>query len=264
MELARIGIIGGTGIYDLRTLRDPETVGVETDYGKVIVKTGEIGGKKVAFLARHGETHSIAPGNINYRANIAALRKIGVRQVFATACSGSMNPKYRTGDFVLLEQFLDFTKSREASFFTDDKAGPIGHLDNTNPYCADLGRYVAKAASQRNIVVKAGATYCCTEGPRFETAAEINMFRMLKGDLVGQTNYPEVVLAREAEMCYCAVAIVSNMAAGMSGSPITAEEVKQAMSENYSSIQEVIEGAVRLLPEDRDCECRHLLDKAYL
>jgi 5'-methylthioadenosine phosphorylase len=264
MELVGIGIIGGTGIYDLKALKNPETIGVETDYGKVILRTGEFGGKRTAFMARHGQTHSIAPGNINFRANIAALRKIGVKQVFATACSGSMNPEYRIGDFVLLEQFLDFTKNRVASFFVDEKADRIGHIDNTNPYCAHLGSYIEKSATQRGIEVKNGATYCCTEGPRFETAAEIEMFRMLKGDLIGQTNYPEVVLAREAEMCYCAIGIISNMAAGMSASPITAEEVKEVMKDNFSSIQELIEGAVQLLPPERDCECRHLLDKAYL
>jgi len=264
MMTANIGIIGGTGVYNLNGIENAVSMVVETPYGAAPVKVGEIHGKKVAFLTRHGDNHSIAPGNINYRANLSALRQLGVKHLFATACSGSINPQYGVGDFVLIEQFMEFTKNRPASFFTGNNGEKIAHVDNTNPYCMSLGQYVKDAAQAKGIEMKSGSTYCCTEGPRFETAAEIRMFRTLGGDLVGHTNYPEVALAREAEMCYTAIAIVSNMAAGISDNPITGVEVKDVMKDRLGVVQDLILEAIRSLPEDRDCGCHHLLDDAYI
>lgn len=259
----KIGIIGGTGVYDFKGIKSIDDAVVNTPYGDVNVTVGEIHGKKVAFLARHGKGHSIAPGNINNRANIAALRQLGVKNLISTACSGSINPKYGVGDFVLIEQFLEFTKNRKASFFVDGN-GPIAHIDNTEPYCLSIGGYVLNAAKNKGIDVKKGATYCCTEGPRFESRAEIEMFRTFNGDLVGHTNYPEVVLAREAEMCYCTIAIISNLAAGISDSLITGSEVKEIMSKKLSIVQDIIAETIMILPEERDCSCHHILDNAYL
>lgn len=261
---AGIGIIGGTGIYQLPGLTNMESLQVNTPYGIVPIKLGEVQGKKVAFLTRHGEKHNIAPNQINYRANIWALRSLGVREVFATACSGSLNRQFGVGDLVLLEQFLEFTKNRSASFYYSNGDNPIAHVDVTKPYCQSLRDIVLMAAKKLDLDVQQGATYCCTEGPRYESAAEIKMFQKLGGDLVGHTNYPEVVLAREAEMCYCAIGIVSNMAAGINDEPITSTEVTVAMQNGFSKIQALLLESIKALGDTRDCNCQHSLQNAFL
>lgn len=260
----RVGIIGGTGIYTLPGIRELHEEHCQTPFGDVVLHVGNLAGASVAFLTRHGERHNLAPGDINVRANIWAMREFGAEQVVATACCGSMNPDYVVGDFVLLDQFLEFTKNRPARFFENDPTKPLLHIDYTDPYCRTIGACVKRAAESAGLQVKEGATYCCTQGPRFETRAEIRMMRILGGDLVGHTNYPEVVLAREAGLCYAAIAIVSNMAAGMLDQPITAEECKTVMSQRFEALQRLLEGTVAMLPEGGDCACRHAADKAML
>ena len=264
MKGVKTAIIGGTGIYHFGEIDESESIEVRTDFGCVPVHVGKLHSRRIAFLARHGQDHSLAPGLIDYRANIAALKKIGVRNIFATACSGSLNPEYRVGDLVLLDQFLDFTKNRQDTFLDGTHGGQVGHIDNTAPYCKSLNELVSKAGKSLGVSVKEGAIYCCMEGPRYESSAEIKMLRILKGDLVGQTNYPEVVLAREMEQCYCAVGVVANMAAGIGESALTTSEVVEIMKEKISIIQEVLSKAIEFLDEDRDCECHHLLDQATI
>ncbi len=202
MKDIKIGVIGGTGVYNFNGIKDKRSVEVETKYGIVPVNTGKINSKQVAFIARHGHTHGISPGHINYRANIAALKKLGVKYVFATACSGSINPKYKVGDLVMLDQFLEFTKNRADTFLSGEGGKHVGHIDNTVPYCKAMQSYIINSGKMLGETIKDGAVYCCMEGPRFESSAEIKMLQLLKADIVGQTNYPEVVLAREAELCY--------------------------------------------------------------
>ncbi len=261
---SKIAIIGGTGIYDLPGLENAQKRIVETPFGEVPMKVGMLGGKSVAFITRHGEKHNIAPNKINFRANLFALKEFGAKAVIATACSGSISPDFQVGDFVLLEQFLDFTKARPARFYEDDESKPIPHLDFTNPYCGNIGRIVLKAANETGVKVKKGATYCCMEGPRFETAAEINMLKMLGGDLVGHTGYPEVVLAREAGMCYCSIGVVSNMAAGISSNPITLGEVTEIMSARFGMLQSLLAETIRTIPDEFDCTCQHGIDTTYV
>jgi 5'-methylthioadenosine phosphorylase len=262
----KIAIIGGTGVYQLPGVVNLEKLTVETPYGKTLLKTGELGDKKVAFLTRHGENHSISPGQINYRANIWALKELGVRYTFATACSGSLNPDFQPGDFVMLDQFLEFTKNRPASFYyndgSDDKK--IAHVDLTYPYCNVLTKLVIEAGKKIGIHVKKGATYCCVEGPRFESYAEIQMLQKMGGDLVAQTNYPEVALAREAEMCYAAIGIVANMGAGIGGKTVTATEVKVNMQDKFEKIQALLSEAVRLVDVSKECTCHYALKESQL
>ncbi len=260
----KIGIIGGTGLYHLPNLRQLRQEQYQTPFGAVQLSIGEVADATVAFLTRHGQHHSLAPGDINFRANIWALKEFGAKNILATACSGSMNPNYSVGDFVLLSQFIEFTKNRPARFFEGDSTKPLQHIDYSEPYCKTIGTYVKQASDALGLCVKDGATYCCTQGPRFETKAEIRMLRLVGGDLVGHTNYPEVVLAREAGMCYAALAIVSNMAAGYSEQPITAEEVQTVMSQRFAQLQALLEKTIALLPAQADCECRHAADKALL
>lgn len=263
MENASIAIIGGTGVDQLPGVKDMKQVMVETEYGTVPVRTGKLNGKKIAFLTRHGENHSIAPACINYQANIQALAQLGVKQIFATACVGSLNPDYRPGTFVILRQFLEFTKNRKSSFFNLDgsqKGRTVSHVDVTDPYCDRLSRVLIEAGLQAGVAVKDGAVYCCMEGPRYETSAEVKMLRILGGDVAGHTSFPEQVLAREAEICYASIGIVSSMAAGIEAEHITAGAVEENMEKMFSDVQSILTNAIERVDEDEDCWCRHSLE----
>lgn len=262
----RIGIIGGTGVYQIPGVENLEKRKVDTPYGSVMVSIGILSGKTVAFLTRHGEHHSISPGQINYRANMYAMKSLGVKQLIATACSGSLNPEYGTGSFVMLEQFIELTRSRIDSFYQNDgsRDEKIAHVDMTTPYCGRLGQVVIDAGKEMGIEVKKGATYCCVEGPRFETKAEIDMIRRLGGDLVAQTQYPEVALAREAEICYAAIGVISNMAAGIEEEHVSAIELKNSMATLFNTVQILIAKAVERMDEKDTCWCQTALAESYL
>lgn len=249
-----IGIIGGSGVYEITQKADDYTDElVKTDYGEVEVAILEISGKKVAFIPRHASGHSIPPHNINYRANIDALKMLGVTKVIATNSVGSMNPEMPPGSFVIPDDFLDFTQNRPNTFFEDD----VVHVDVTEPYCSSLRDVLSESGD-----VILGGTYVCTEGPRFETPAEIRMFRVLGGDLVGMTGLPEVVLAREREMCYSSVCIVSNYAAGISDASLTIDEVFEIMAEKERDLLELIYNFIKNVDDSLDCTCLHALGGA--
>jgi len=250
----RLAIIGGTGVYDPRILSDIRTEEVLTPYGDVTMKVGTYAGQEVAFLPRHGAKHSVPPHLINYRANIWALRALGVQRVIATTAVGSLNPDMKPGDFVLADQFLDFTKGRASTFFDGGEAGVV-HTDFTEPYCPELRGILREAAGELGITAHNGGTYVCTEGPRFESAAEIRMFAKLGGDLVGMTNVPEVVLAREAGLCYSTISMVTNFGAGISKTALTHEEVLEVMAENSEKLKSLIMKALTRIPEARGCAC---------
>lgn len=250
----RIAIIGGTGVYDPGLLGEREEKVVRTPYGEAHITLGVYRGVEVAFLTRHGPHHSVPPHRINYRANVWALRHLGVERVLATAAVGSLNLEMKPGDFVLVDQFIDFTRRRESTFFEGGEAGVV-HVDFTEPYCPQLRAVLAQTARELGISVHDGGVYVCTEGPRFETPAEIRAFRRLGGDLVGMTNVPEVVLAREANLCYALVAMVTNFAAGISPTPLTHEEVLEVMAANAHRIRSLLWRAVEVIPAERSCPC---------
>jgi 5'-methylthioadenosine phosphorylase len=256
--MARIAIIGGTGLYDPRILSNVREEKVATPYGEVIYKEGEYAGEAVAFIPRHGSKHSIPPHLINYRANIWAMKKIGVQSIIATTAVGSLNRDMAPGHFVLTDQFLDFTKNRVTTFYEGGERGVV-HVDVTEPYCPALRAVLLKAAQDHAIPVHARGTYVCAEGPRFETPAEIKAYALLGGDLVGMTNVPEVVLAREAEMCYATVSMVTNFAAGISPQPLTHGEVLDAMRANLENIKKLVMTAIERLDPAADCACRRAL-----
>ena len=246
--MVKIAVIGGSGVYDPDMLENVRQEKVETPYGEVELQVGTYAGKEVAFLARHGSKHSIAPHKINYRANIYALKKLGVRKIISTTAVGSLNKAMQLGDFVLPNQFLDFTKNRVCTFYEGGERGVV-HVDVTDPYCPDLGIHVIN-----------GGTYVCTDGPRYETPAEIRMFSLLGGDLVGMTNVPEVTLAQEAEMCYATISMVTNMAAGISETKLTHQEVMDAMAANSGNFRRLIMTLLAELDADEDnCDCAHVL-----
>lgn len=256
--MIKTAIIGGTGIYDPGILEDTFEEEVLTPYGIVRYMAGRFKNKIVAFIPRHGTNHSLAPHLINYRANIWAMKKLGVKNIIATTAVGSLNLSMKPGEFVLPNQFLDFTKSRVNTFYEGGERGVV-HVDMTSPYCRRIANCVAEAAKANNIVVHTCGTYVCFEGPRFETPAEISMSAKLGGDLVGMTNVPEVVLAREAEICYSTVSMVTNFAAGVSSTPLTHSEVLETMDVNKGSMKRLLMAAIQLLEEDADCSCQHAL-----
>jgi 5'-methylthioadenosine phosphorylase len=247
------GVIGGTGVYNPQILTNIEELTVETPYGEIPVKVGVLSGKKVAFLARHGQGHAIPPHKINYRGNIMALKQLGVKKILATQAVGSLRKTMAPGHLVLLDQFIDFTKGRIQTFYEGGEAGVL-HVDMTQPYCPNLREEILALCSRDNTIHKQG-TYVCTEGPRFETPAEIKMFVNWGGDLVGMTSVPEVVLARELGMCYVGIAMVTNYAAGISEANLTHQEVVETMANNVSKLQSLIMDVIASLDEKQDCQC---------
>jgi len=261
-----IGIIGGSGIYDPTMLKDARDLEVNTPFGSVNITVGMYGEKDMAFLPRHGSSHSVPPHLINYRANIWALHSIGVERIVSTSASGSLNASISPGSFVVLSNFLDFTKTRANTFYDgsesiiDDK--DVVHIDVTQPYCPELRDILIKTGKEQNLPIVGDGIYVCTEGPRFESAAEIKMFSRLGGDVVGMTNLPEVILARELEMCYSSIAMVTNYAAGISEKKLTHKEVLDIMENNLGDIKLLLEGAIPKIPDKRSCQCSSLLDGA--
>lgn len=230
-----IGVITGTGVMESFELTRPRIL--RTPYG-ISTMFGHQGGDYV-IIPRHGPSHKVPPHGINYRANIAALEQLGVKEVIATNAVGSMNLSFRVGAIGLIEQFLDFTKRRQATFFEDK----VVHTDMTNPYSRHINLELSLAAKKVGVDVRRGLVYVCAEGPRFETAAEIKMYKILGGDVVGMTGVPEVVLANEKQMQYASVVIATNWAAGMQPK-VSHDEVLRVMKKSGEVVKQLIEGAV--------------------
>jgi len=210
MTQTMIGVIGGSGLYDIDGLEDATWVSVESPWGKPSdqIMTGTLDGVKMAFLPRHGRGHVHSPSTVPYRANIDALKRLGVTDVISLSASGSFREEMAPGDFVVVDQFIDRTFAREKSFFG---AGCVGHVSVAHPTCPRLGAAVAQAARTAGITVHEGGTYLAMEGPQFSTLAESRMYREVWGaDVIGMTNMPEAKLAREAELCYASVAMITD------------------------------------------------------
>jgi 5'-methylthioadenosine phosphorylase len=227
---------------------------VKTPYGNVDFVIGKLGNQEIVFMSRHGRDHAIPPHLVNYRANIWALRELGVRKVLATAAVGSLSSRFHLGDLVLLDQFLDFTKNRPQTFYEGGQQGVL-HVDMTEPYCSAVRQVILDTAELLKLTVKNGACYVCTEGPRFETPAEIRMFQRLGADLVGMTSVPEVVLARELGMCYASIGMVTNEAAGIADHPLSHAEVMESIKKVGVNVARLVEGTFNLLPIDQNCLC---------
>lgn len=252
MARADLAVIGGTGVYNAEMLKDAEPVGLETRYGKVNLLLGTYQGRRIAFLARHGKGHSVPPHLINYRANIQALRDLRVKKIIATAAVGSLNKAIAPCDFVLVDQFLDFTKTRKSTFYEGRFRG-VEHVDMTNPYCPSARECLFKKAQELGLAIHEKGCYVCTEGPRFETAAEIRMFQQLGGDLVGMTSVPEVVLAREAGICYASLCLVTNYAAGISETLLTHEEVLEVTQKLQLDLIRLLNSVLGEMPLEMSC-----------
>lgn len=218
-----LAFITGSGFYDLPAVSHREERVVDTPYGDVAVTVGRWDGTTVGFLPRHGRDHSVAPQQIDYRGNVRALHELGARAILATAVSGGINEAYQPGDLVLIDDFLDWTTGRPSTFF--DQPGQVRHTDMTEPYDPGLRTVLTEAAAAQGIRLHDGGTYVCTNGPRFETRAEIRAARSLGADLVGMTGVPEVALAVELGIPYASVGVISNPAAGLADRDISLDEI---------------------------------------
>lgn len=254
-----IGIIGGSGVYELSEMADNvEKKIVETEFGSVEVSLLSIAGKTVAFLPRHSEGHSCPPHKINFKANIMALKNLGVNQIISTNAVGSLDLDLGPGSIVLSDDFLDFTVCRDRTFYDDE----VVHIDMTEPFCPRLREALMNNSDSVDGKMVNGGTLICTEGPRFETPAEIKMFSIIGGTIVGMTNLPEVVLAREQEMCYASIATVSNYCTSISPDKLTIDEVFEIMEVKKEELINLLYNTIKYLPEDYDCDCLHALDGA--
>jgi 5'-methylthioadenosine phosphorylase len=259
LNLPRIAVIGGSGLENL--LDATKMVRLETPYGSPQpVSVGLIGKEEVAFLQRHGAKHELPPHKVNYRANLHSLKQIGVERIIATNAVGAINEAYNAGDLVIPNDILDFTRSRVSTYF---ESAPVTHVDVTEPYCSQVSSILVDGCRALNIQVQDKAILVATEGPRYETPAEIRMLRKLGGEIVGMTCAPEVFLARELEICYSAVCFVSNKAAGMQ-QRLSAVEVMNVGKRVMPSMLELLRHTIERIPHERTCMCGKAIRQAQV
>ncbi|HKV48535.1 MAG TPA: S-methyl-5'-thioadenosine phosphorylase [Candidatus Acidoferrales bacterium] len=263
-ETVRIGIIGGSGLYQMGGLSDTREVRVKTPFGDPsdAVVIGALEGKRVAFLARHGRGHRFTPSEINYRANICAMKMLGVEQVISVSAVGSLNEKYPPLDFVVPDQFFDRTRLRVATFFG---GGIVAHVGFDKPTCPRLSARMAAACDSIDVKAHRGGTYVCMEGPQFSTLAESEFYRKQHFDVIGMTNLTEAKLAREAELCYATFAMVTDFDCWHpQHDSVTLDEIIANMGKNSENVQRAIREVVRALGEERACKCGKALAHAIM
>lgn len=251
-----IAIIGGSGFYHADFLQNPKQDKLFTPFGEVAYTTGSIGGVAVCFLSRHGSGHAVPPHLVNYRANIWALKKLGVEQIFATAAVGSLNKAVQPGDFVVVDDFLDFTSGRIQTFFEGGANGQLLHMDVSEPYCSRLRNILIDNIRKNDQPLHEYGVYVCTNGPRYESPAEVKFFGGIGGSVVGMTGLPECILAREAEICYATVCMVTNYGTGLADHLLTFEEVREMMQAKNLLLQKIIKEAIQdASAVGRNCQC---------
>lgn len=267
--MVRVAIIGGSGLYKL--LKDPKIVKLDTPFGPCDVQMGELAGEEVAFIPRHGTSHELPPFRVNYKANLYALNMLGVERVIATNAVGAINPDLEPGAIVIPHDLIDMTKCREMTFYDGKttirvrgmEVSGVIHVSMTpHTYCPEIRSSIVEAAGSMGISVRDGGVYVCTEGNRFETAAEIRAFSILGGDIVGMTGCPEASLARELALCYASISVVTNYAAGVSGRvKLTQKEVLDTFSRRLSDLAALLEESIRRIPRQRSCACKDALSE---
>jgi len=259
---AEIGIIGGTGLYDPKLFKNVKEITLDTPYGAPsdAITVGELSDRRVAFLPRHGKKHTIRPTDVNSRANIFALKKLGVQRILAPSAVGSLKEELKPGDLVFVDQFIDRTTRREQSFYTEKQ---VCHISVAEPMCPELRRTLIAAAKDAGISAHNTGTYVCIEGPRFSTKAESRMFRSWGADVVGMTVVPECVLAREAELCYASIATVTDYDV-WKDHPVCVDEILNTLRANIENIKRIIVEAVARMPKERGCECKSALKSAFV
>jgi len=263
-QRASIGVIGGSGLYDMEGLTRVKEVRVATPFGPPsdAVVIGDLEGVRVAFLARHGRGHRLSPSEINYRGNIYALKKLGVERIVAVSAVGSMKEALQPGHVVIPDQFVDLTKRRIGTFFD---RGVVAHISLANPVCRDVAGSLAEAARKTGATVHEGGAYLCIEGPQFSTRAESQIFRQWGVDVIGMTNLPEAKLAREAELCYATLALVTDYDCWHpEHDAVTVEAIIETLHRNVDLSRRILRAVVPALREDRKCACGRALQAAVL
>ncbi len=257
--MPRIGVIGGSGIYGI--FEPMESLKVHTPYGAPSddVQIGKLGDIEIAFIPRHGRGHRIPPHRVNYRANIYALKSLGVERIVAVSAVGSLREDYRPGDIVIVDQYIDFTKKRDYTFYDGPK---VVHISTADPFCPELREIFINVCKEQGIECKESGTYVCIEGPRFSTRAESKMFRQF-ADIIGMTLVPEVQLAREMEMCYVTIATITDYDV-WAEKPVSTEEVIKVMKENEEKVKKILRVGIPRIPEERNCPCKDALKGAVI
>ena len=253
-EKVEIVVIGGVGFNSYRNFK---VLAVQTPYGEVASYHNTIRGKRIAIIPRHSGKNHIPPHRINYRANIWAIHALGAKRVISTNSVGSMQ-EHPVGSFVVIDDFIDFTRNRPSTFYDDTTV----HIDVSEPYCAEIRIALIKAL-EKQIFPYTEGIYACTEGPRFETRSEIHMLSQF-ADIVGMTGVPEVTLAKELNLCYASLALVTNQACGMTKHKLTADEVTEVVEKTQEAIFEIISNVIENIPEVRNCKCRFSREGASL
>src|SRR5688572_2620872 len=264
MSTVSIGIIGGSGLYDMAELTDREERRLETPFGEPSAPyvTGTLRGKRVAFLARHGHGHRLLPTELNFRANIYGFKILGVEYILSASAVGSLKEEYKPMDLLIPDQFLDRTRGRISTFFG---GGLVAHVGFAHPFCKPLSAIAIRTAKAAGATVHQGGTYVCMEGPQFSTLAESNLYRSWGMDVIGRTNLQEVKLAREAEICYSTIALVTDYDCWHpSHDQVTVDMIVANLVQNAKTAQQVIAGAVEALPFERSCECASALKHAII
>jgi 5'-methylthioadenosine phosphorylase len=265
-ESVKIGIIGGSGLYHMSGLTDTREVRVKTPFGDPsdAIVIGTLEGQRVAFLARHGRGHLLSPSDINYRANICAMKMLGVERIVSVSAVGSLRDDLPPMDFLIADQFFDRTHRRLSSFFMGEK-GIVAHVGFDKPTCTHLSAYIANACDEAGVKAHRGGTYVCMEGPQFSTVAESNTYRQLRFDVIGMTNLTEAKLAREAELCYATISMITDYDCWHpQHDAVTVSEIIENLSRNTANVQRVLHGVVRALPPERTCKCGSALAHAVL
>jgi len=261
---AEIGIIGGSGLYSMSGLTKTREVQVKTPFGEPsdTIVVGSLEGKRVAFLARHGRGHRILPSEINFRANVYAMKLLGVDRIISVSAVGSLLENLQPGEFLVPDQFVDRTKNRVSTFFGD---GLVAHVGFDKPTCGQVSGVLADASVHCGVMVHRKGTYVCIEGPQFSTLAEANMHRQLRFEVIGMTNVTEAKLAREAEICYATIAMITDFDCWHpEHESVTASQIIATLVQNAENAQRVLREAVRAMPEERSCKCGAALKHALV
>jgi 5'-methylthioadenosine phosphorylase len=263
-DAVRIGIIGGSGLYNMPGLEKPLEVRVKTPFGDPsdAFVVGTMEGKRVAFLARHARGHRLTPTEINYRANVHAMKQLGVERIVSVSAVGSLQEELKPLEFLIPDQFFDRTRHRVDTFFGD---GVVAHVGFDKPVCAQLSGILGDACDRVKVRVHRGGGYVCMEGPQFSTLAESHVYRQLRFEVIGMTNLTEARLAREAEICYSTVAMITDYDCWHPDhASVTLDEIISNLNKNAENAQNVIREAVRNIPADRSCKCGRALAHAIV
>ena len=263
-EQPSIAVIGGSGLYDIEGLKSVRRVPVRTPFGSPsdAITVGTLEGVGVAFLSRHGRGHRLNPSEINYRANIHALKSLGVTRVISVSAVGSMKESIRPGDIVLPDQFIDLTKRRASTFF---EGGMVAHVAFGDPICGVLARSLFSAGQQVGATLHRGGTYLCMEGPQFSTKGESRLYRQWGVDVIGMTNMPEAKLAREAELCYATMALVTDYDCWHeTEEAVTVEAILETLHRNVALAKRIVQTVMPSLAAPRACACGQALDNAIV